>query len=50
MKEKENIVDISVVRLKAKDIYGHVTQGYENKLFQASAGSHISKGNAAWKI
>lgn len=46
-KEKENIVDISVRRLKAEEIYGYITQGQENiNLFWASAGSHFSRGNA----
>ena len=43
---KKITVDTSVVRLKEKEIYGHVTQGQENvKLFQPCAGSYISKGN-----
>ncbi|XP_004451066.1 tigger transposable element-derived protein 1 [Dasypus novemcinctus] len=37
--DKRSVVDSIVVRLKAKEIYGHVTQGQENvKPFSASAG------------
>lgn len=35
----KNIVDSVVVGLKAKEIYGHITQGHENvKSFLANAG------------
>ena len=43
-KKKKNIMYTIVVKLKAKEINGHVTQGHI-KLFQPHAGSHISKGN-----
>ncbi|XP_046538005.1 tigger transposable element-derived protein 1 [Equus quagga] len=37
--DKKGVVDSIVVRLKAKEIYGHVTQGQKNvKPFSASAG------------
>lgn len=37
--DKKRVVDSIIVRLKAKEIYGHVTQGQENvKPFSASAG------------
>lgn len=39
MTDKKNIVDSVVVGLKAKEIYGHITQGHENvKSFLANAG------------
>ncbi|XP_008562678.1 PREDICTED: tigger transposable element-derived protein 1-like [Galeopterus variegatus] len=39
MTNKKSIVDSIIVRLKAKEIYSHVTQGQENvKPFSASAG------------